>query len=314
MRRVCDPRGIVQLLCPFAARSGNALAALEDATHEVVSIISLRPSEWRPWRILHDSSEEMAANELVMAAATSDDVETLERVLDSASEGVARRRILRAHHSSPEMMSLTALGAAAEVGHFRAADFLLRQGAPIHARDSRGRTALHNAADGGRLAVIEVLLSAGADRLLRDRDGKLPRDLAQAAQHHAAALRLRDVPSPDVLEVLVLGREAPALEVTRARDRELLERAEHAVDDPGGGGPPLAPGALDVVGGARLPRAMLPPDSLGHVHVLPALDALHERRRVIDLGGARLGTVLGGGHDPPRRAPLCPLSEGAEKR
>ena len=196
LARVCDPRGIVQLLCPFAARSGNALAALEDATHEVVSIISLRPSEWRPWRILHDSSEEMAANELVMAAATSDDVETLERVLDSASEGVARRRILRAHHSSPEMMSLTALGAAAEVGHFRAADFLLRQGAPIHARDSRGRTALHNAADGGRLAVIEVLLSAGADRLLRDRDGKLPRDLAQAAQHHAAALRLRDVPAP----------------------------------------------------------------------------------------------------------------------
>ena len=70
---------------------------------------------------------------LSAAAATSDDVETLERVLDSASEGVARRRILRAHHSSPEMMSLTALGAAAEVGHFRAADFLLRQGAPINA-------------------------------------------------------------------------------------------------------------------------------------------------------------------------------------
>jgi ankyrin repeat protein len=55
---------------------------------------------------------------------------------------------------------------------------LLDAGAPIDARDRRGRTALMIAAERGHAEIVELLLARGADRALADKDGKRAVDLA----------------------------------------------------------------------------------------------------------------------------------------
>jgi ankyrin repeat protein len=59
--------------------------------------------------------------------------------------------------------------------------------ATIH--EGRG-TPLHEAARAGALAIIRVLVAAGADPHVRDADHLTPRDLAQRAGHHEAAALL----------------------------------------------------------------------------------------------------------------------------
>lgn len=56
--------------------------------------------------------------------------------------------------------------------------------------DGRG-TPLHEAAREGHDKVVQVLLALGADRSIRDRDGKTPLDLAAEGGHEAAAGLLR---------------------------------------------------------------------------------------------------------------------------
>ena len=67
----------------------------------------------------------------------------------------------------------------------RAADevigLLLDRGAPINAVDNRGRTALMMAAEIGDAAVVETLLARGADRALRDGQGKTALNLTNSA-------------------------------------------------------------------------------------------------------------------------------------
>jgi ankyrin repeat protein len=62
--------------------------------------------------------------------------------------------------------------------------------ASIHLLDGRG-TALHEAARAGQKQVVEILLKAGADRTVRDGDGKTPLDLAVASGHAGVAELLR---------------------------------------------------------------------------------------------------------------------------
>jgi ankyrin repeat protein/cell wall assembly regulator SMI1 len=57
-------------------------------------------------------------------------------------------------------------------------DLLLSLGLPVNAQDNQGRTMLHKAAE--RTEVVDdiaLLLDRGADRLVRDKDGKRPVDL-----------------------------------------------------------------------------------------------------------------------------------------
>jgi ankyrin repeat protein len=55
---------------------------------------------------------------------------------------------------------------------------LLSRGARLDPADNRGRTALMIAAEQGHAGVVEVLLKAGANAKLRDREGKGALDLA----------------------------------------------------------------------------------------------------------------------------------------
>jgi ankyrin repeat protein len=57
-------------------------------------------------------------------------------------------------------------------------NLLLERGAFIDAADNRGRTALMIAAERGHAAIVEILLQHGANGSLKDKEGKVARDLA----------------------------------------------------------------------------------------------------------------------------------------
>lgn len=71
------------------------------------------------------------------------------------------------------------LHVAAVYGHKDVVEFLLKSKADIHAKDNYGWTALHFAAFYGHKDVVAFLLEKGANLLLRNKNGKTPRDLAK---------------------------------------------------------------------------------------------------------------------------------------
>lgn len=52
----------------------------------------------------------------------------------------------------------------------------------LNARDDHGGTALHKAAAFANVEMVKFLLAAGADRALKNADGKTPLDLAKQAE------------------------------------------------------------------------------------------------------------------------------------
>lgn len=76
------------------------------------------------------------------------------------------------------------MSAAARAGDTPWVEGLLRQGMPIDARDSAGRTALMLAATDGQAATVLRLLALGANRSLVDHEGLTA---AQQARRHGHA-------------------------------------------------------------------------------------------------------------------------------
>jgi len=66
---------------------------------------------------------------------------------------------------------------------------LLDAGAPIDATDNRGRTALMIAAERGHAAVVQALLTRGADRAVKDKTGLRALDLATNGEVRATLSR-----------------------------------------------------------------------------------------------------------------------------
>ena len=58
----------------------------------------------------------------------------------------------------------------------------------VNATDLKGNTALHKAAQQGKVDVGQVLIAAGADRRARNNDGQTPMDCAENAGNPKAAL------------------------------------------------------------------------------------------------------------------------------
>ena len=99
--------------------------------------------------------------------------------------------------SSPAGSSLvfaqTPLALAAREGMAQACRLLLRHGADPNAQDSYRSSVLHIAARPWwrqNVAVVELLLEAGADRLARDQEGNTAQELAAAAGYDETALLL----------------------------------------------------------------------------------------------------------------------------
>jgi ankyrin repeat protein len=68
---------------------------------------------------------------------------------------------------------------AAHNGHLHTVRFLVEKGADVNAVDSGDNTALHWASMRGHVEIVKYLLGQGADKGLRNKQDKVPIDLAQ---------------------------------------------------------------------------------------------------------------------------------------
>lgn len=89
-------------------------------------------------------------------------------------------------------MSDYTLFEASAAGDRAAVAQLIDAGAPVNAADEQGWSALSWAAGQGRVAIVELLLTRGADPLHTGRDERRPYDIALAAGHAEAARLLRE--------------------------------------------------------------------------------------------------------------------------
>jgi len=71
----------------------------------------------------------------------------------------------------------------------RVADRLIANGAELNAPQKGGQTALHHAVARGSKPIVETLIQAGADPMLKDSMGRSPMDLANGDEPMKATLR-----------------------------------------------------------------------------------------------------------------------------
>jgi len=74
-----------------------------------------------------------------------------------------------------QILKSSALYYASEHGSREAALILLDNGAKVNSRNSLWETPLHVACENGKGSLIIVLLSRGADRTIKNKDGQKPR-------------------------------------------------------------------------------------------------------------------------------------------
>lgn len=70
---------------------------------------------------------------------------------------------------------------------------LLQKGANINAETTTGMTALHGAAEGGKVEIVRLLMENKADSSKKDANGKLPFDYAMDGKHKAVVKVLKDM-------------------------------------------------------------------------------------------------------------------------
>jgi ankyrin repeat protein len=120
--------------------------------------------------------------DIVTIAAVADDVATLRVALEV---GCSAKNVTSRYDG-------TALIAAAHLGHDEVVRTLIRAGAPLDHVNNLGWTALIESivlGDGGQrhTATLKVLVDAGANVNLGDRDGRTPLELARARGFRAMA-------------------------------------------------------------------------------------------------------------------------------
>ena len=95
--------------------------------------------------------------------------------------GAARKYVNKGAdiNATPTGSSWTPLHAAAENGHDQMVVWLIKNGATVNVRDSRGNTPLHLAAAEGSEATSRCLLDGGADLSARNNAGQTPLQLAR---------------------------------------------------------------------------------------------------------------------------------------
>lgn len=186
----------------FAAAHAGDIGAIRDLVAAGADVNGRDPRGRTPAHVAAFASEDEALRELAGAGA---DMNALE---GSAYDVVT----IAAVADDPDLMSLaialgndpglttspydgTALIAAAHLGHVEVVRRLIAAGAPLDHVNNLHWTAVMESVvlgDGGpdHLAVLDALLSAGADRNLADRDGVTPLEYARNHGFTAMAERL----------------------------------------------------------------------------------------------------------------------------
>lgn len=156
------------------------------------------------------------ANALIGAGASKEAVDRRGRpLLFHAVRGghtgfVSLLLIQGANVNATDENNRTPLMLAAEDGQLELVNLLIESKSDVNARDLKvGQTPLMAAAIGGHDAVVTALLKAGADPALKDNDGRLARELAEANEHPATAELLKPPPPKAAKASAKAGSKAP---------------------------------------------------------------------------------------------------------
>jgi ankyrin repeat protein len=132
----------------------------------------------------------------------AEEVALAPQIIDAAAKGDLER-VKALLKDNPELLNTkkgnaygsTPLGFAAYGGHTAVVEFLLSQGAEVNVQNRYGDTPLHDAASTGRLDVVRLLLAKNADVSIKDKRGKTALDYAVERRYNdfADLLRQHDV-------------------------------------------------------------------------------------------------------------------------
>ncbi|KAK3934236.1 ankyrin repeat-containing domain protein [Diplogelasinospora grovesii] len=172
----------------YAAGSWHQhVAACEPIDAETVDLMnalfdSSNPNwdAWRTWFDQNDAELNTAEGENAVRTASPLYYASLLGLV-----GIVRHLLREPKHIMTEKASSgrTALGAACIKGHMAIVDMLLQAGASIAERDNVGRTALYLAAWNGRYSLLKLLLERGADLTIPNDYGWTPLNSASDSGH-----------------------------------------------------------------------------------------------------------------------------------
>ena len=102
-----------------------------------------------------------------------------------------------------DLRAITPCMLAASKGNSRALDLFLKRGTHLEPdlQDENGWTALHHAAYGGNSKCCTLLLSQGADKMVKDAKGRKPLDIARYLDYGDCLVHLEDLKSRIAFEL-----------------------------------------------------------------------------------------------------------------
>ncbi|MCD7098104.1 ankyrin repeat domain-containing protein [Stenotrophomonas sp. MMGLT7] len=319
--------GVLAAVLPDLRLLRELIARGVDVNHPHRGMTPLLAATRDSWHGRPDAVMTLLANGADPRATDGDGNTALHHAARSSDPGVAA--LLRDAAADLDALNhdgLSPLALACQAGNWRLAKFLLERGARpepaegtpvllaaagteeddpagvqlllkykarVDARDRQRRSALHEAAQAGHVAVIDALLAAGANLEARDQGGRTPW-LDAARQARGSALEHLLASRPDVVAIDAEGRNAVMLacqseRVSAALVRRLLELG-------------IDPAQPDHAGRRAVDIAA----EAGRWAVVSALDPAYPLPAAVNDGQGDAVTVL------PDRPPLALLRDGLQ--